>query len=65
MWMLCWLGRDYERTKRHSMNQITVLTGPERHRRWREDERRTVLAAASLLERRSPRWPGGTMWRRA
>lgn len=28
------------------MSQITVLTGPERHRRWREDERRTILAAA-------------------
>lgn len=38
--------RDYERRKLHSMSQITVLTGPERHRRWREDERRTILAAA-------------------
>jgi transposase len=28
------------------MSQITVLTGPERHRRWREDERRQILAAA-------------------
>lgn len=28
------------------MSQITVLTGPERHRRWREDERRKILAAA-------------------
>jgi len=28
------------------MNQITVLTGPERHRRWREDERQTIVAAA-------------------
>jgi len=28
------------------MSQITVLTGPERHRGWREDERRTILAAA-------------------
>ena len=28
------------------MSQITVLTGPERHRRWREDERQTILAAA-------------------
>jgi transposase len=28
------------------MSQITVLTGPERHRRWREDERRQILTAA-------------------
>lgn len=28
------------------MSQITLLTGPERHRRWREDERRKILAAA-------------------
>ena len=28
------------------MSQITVLTGPERHRRWREDERQKILAAA-------------------
>ncbi len=28
------------------MSPITVLTGPERHRRWREDERQTILAAA-------------------
>lgn len=28
------------------MSQITVLTGPERHRRWREGERQTILAAA-------------------
>ena len=28
------------------MNQITVLTGPERHRRWREDDRQRILAAA-------------------
>lgn len=28
------------------MSQITVLTGPERHRRWREDERQTIVAAA-------------------
>jgi transposase len=28
------------------MSQITVLTGPERHRRWREDERRQILNAA-------------------
>ena len=38
--------RDYEHRKLHSMSQITVLTGPERHRRWREDERQTILAAA-------------------
>jgi transposase len=44
--MLCPKRRLYERTKLHSMSQITVLTGPERHRRWREDERRTILAAA-------------------
>jgi transposase len=28
------------------MSQITLLTGPERHRRWREDERQQILAAA-------------------
>lgn len=28
------------------MSQITVLTGPERHRRWREDDRQKILAAA-------------------
>jgi len=28
------------------MSQITVLTGLERHRRWREDERRQILSAA-------------------
>ena len=28
------------------MSQITVLTGPERHRRWRTDERQTILEAA-------------------
>ena len=28
------------------MSQITVLTGPERHRRWREDERRQILTTA-------------------
>lgn len=28
------------------MSQITLLTGPERHRRWREDERQKILAAA-------------------
>jgi len=28
------------------MSQITVLTGPERHRRWREDERCRILTAA-------------------
>lgn len=28
------------------MSQITVLTGPERHRRWHEDERQKILAAA-------------------
>jgi len=25
---------------------MTVLTGPERHRRWRTDERQTILEAA-------------------
>ena len=44
--MLCSYGRDYERTKLHGMSQITLLTGPERHRRWREDERQKILAAA-------------------
>jgi transposase len=28
------------------MGQITLLTGPERRRRWSEDERRRILAAA-------------------
>jgi transposase len=28
------------------MPQITLLTGPERRRRWSEDERRRILAAA-------------------
>lgn len=28
------------------MSQITLLTGPERHRRWREEERQQILAAA-------------------
>jgi transposase len=28
------------------MSQITLLTGPERRRRWSEDERRQVLTAA-------------------
>ena len=28
------------------MAQITLLTGPERRRRWSDDERRRVLAAA-------------------
>ena len=28
------------------MSQITVLTGPERHRRWRTDEHQTILEAA-------------------
>jgi transposase len=28
------------------MSQITVLTGPERHRRWRDDERQQILTAA-------------------
>ena len=44
--MLCSLGRDYELAKLHSMSQITLLTGPERHRRWREEERQKILAAA-------------------
>lgn len=28
------------------MSEITLLTGPERHRRWREEERQKILAAA-------------------
>ena len=28
------------------MTQITLLTGPERRRRWSADERRRILAAA-------------------
>jgi transposase len=28
------------------MSQITLLSGPERHRRWREEERQEILAAA-------------------
>jgi len=28
------------------MGQITLLTGPERRRRWSEDERQRILAAA-------------------
>jgi transposase len=28
------------------MGQITLLTGPERRRRWGEDERQRILAAA-------------------
>src|SRR5260221_14611325 len=28
------------------MSQMTLLTGPERRRRWSEDERRLILAAA-------------------
>ena len=28
------------------MPQITLLTGPERRRRWSDDERRRILAAA-------------------
>lgn len=28
------------------MSQITVLTGPERRRRWRDDDREKVLTAA-------------------
>jgi transposase len=28
------------------MAQITLLTGPERRRRWSDDERRRILAAA-------------------
>ena len=42
-------GRDYERRKLHrlhSMSQITLLTGPERYRRWREEERQKIVAAA-------------------
>jgi len=44
--LLCSKRRIYERTKLHSMSQITVLTGPERHRRWRKDEREAILSAA-------------------
>jgi transposase len=44
--IVCSKRRDYEPTKLHSMNQITVLTRPERHRRWRKDKRKTILAAA-------------------
>jgi transposase len=36
----------FEHSKLHSMSQITLLTGPERHRRWREEERQEILAAA-------------------
>ena len=28
------------------MSQVTLLTGPERRRRWSEDERHRILAAA-------------------
>jgi transposase len=28
------------------MGQVTLLTGPERHRRWRDEERREILSAA-------------------
>ena len=28
------------------MNQITLLTGPERRRRWHEEDRRRILEAA-------------------
>ncbi len=28
------------------MSQVTVLTGPERRRRWREEDQRRILAAA-------------------
>jgi len=28
------------------MSQITLLTGPERRRRWREEERQKIVAAA-------------------
>ena len=28
------------------MSQITLLTGPERRRRWSDDERRRILVAA-------------------
>jgi transposase len=28
------------------MSQVTLLTGPERRRRWSEDEQRRILAAA-------------------
>ena len=31
------------------MTQITLLTGPERRRRWSDDERRRILAAAFAL----------------
>ena len=30
------------------MSQITLLTGPERRRRWSGDERRRILAAAFM-----------------
>ena len=44
--MLCSKRGPYEHSKLHSMSQITLLTGPERHRRWREEERQEILAAA-------------------
>lgn len=44
--MLCSKGRDYEHAKLRSMSQITVMTGPEGHRRWREEERQEIVAAA-------------------
>jgi hypothetical protein len=28
------------------MGQVTLLTGPERHRRWRDEERQEILSAA-------------------
>ena len=55
------------------MAQMTVLTGPERRRRWSEDEQRQILAAAfapgAIVREVSRRYDVATSliykWRRA
>ncbi|WP_428991054.1 transposase [Methylocapsa aurea] len=39
------LSRLYERGKLHSMGRMTLITGAERRRRWRSEDRPRILAA--------------------
>jgi Transposase len=40
------VGKKSRLRYEHSMSQMTLITGPERRRRWSEDEQRQILAAA-------------------
>ena len=45
------------------MGQITVFSGPERRRRWSENERLEILAEAFSTGGAWRRWRGGTTFR--